>query len=226
VKPAEFQECVSQLKAAFGEKSYPDIRVQGLWKALQMYPDGVLGTVVEKLVVSARSAPLYGDLKEACDFEIRNRKIDGPKLVHKDCAHCGGSGAIEMIGYLNDERITAFGTCDECELGRSHRGKASPTVAALKRMGWEVRRVRANIPAVEGMAASLTAICWNMHKAILDGKPHPDRWHAMLKMMSLTEDEAWEAYELEWKRRMPGRISDKCKQREPGAIHEMGKAVP
>ncbi len=212
----EFDECIGKLRDVFGKAHYSEQRASSLWAGLSHFPNGVLTKAIEGFILSAKSAPLYGDLRDACETVLRSEPKPAWKLIARDCNCCGGNGVVEMIGYLDDKLTTAFASCDLCDYGRSMQGqgpKVVPTHGDLSHKGFELRRVRANIPVVAGMGPGLTALCWSMHKAILEKKSEPELWKTKLGMLGLTPDEAWEAYELEWKTRKPGRINNKCQGR-------------
>jgi hypothetical protein len=145
MQPSEFQENISKLKEAYGERNYPEIRVTGLWKTLSVFAPTVFTKAVDKLILTARTAPLYTELREQCEFEQRNRPrpMEARRELHDECPDCGFNGVIEMIGYLGESRTTTFGSCDSCELGKNNgRGGVCLPVSRLKQMGWAVLRER------------------------------------------------------------------------------------
>jgi hypothetical protein len=148
----EFDRCMSVLVDVFGRTHYADLRRKMLWDALKEYPDGILGAAVEKLVIQARSAPLYAELKDACDTEMRRRPKTMPsRFALKECPDCGTNGVIEMVGYIHDRRTTAFAACDTCEFGRANgRDGVTPPVHVMRKRGWEIRRPKHKFPREQG----------------------------------------------------------------------------
>lgn len=86
----EFVDHIEKLKETYGDKAYPDPRVERIWQWARKIKEPLFKIVVSDAIADCERAPLLGKLKEI----YGNTRQSNPDAHKYHCDYCGGSGWV------------------------------------------------------------------------------------------------------------------------------------
>lgn len=104
---ADFTFHMKRMVDCYGEKSYPDVRVQQIWEWAKRMEPRVFSEIVAKLIGDCDRPPLLQKFQEY--YSIVRQKMPRQKI---DCGFCDGGGFI-----CDDKPLPTAYAC-RCEAGQ------------------------------------------------------------------------------------------------------------
>lgn len=125
--PSEFKTGMDRIRNVFGDKAYPEERVDLIWQETRRLTAGEFATIVGELIAAQAAPPLIGKFREAMAYMnsknsgIRKQEREDWRNRQKPCRLCGKTGWVQAERVV-DGSLYAFRChcpCGEELLSRS-----------------------------------------------------------------------------------------------------------
>lgn len=121
----QFDEAIARLKGVYGERNYPDERMDLWFEKVREMPFAVFFGIVKSTIASHMGqAPSLDAMLEYGGKSVREWREDRKRLVEAaiarepDCKWCKKSGVVEAVPHSPKNHNSCYFNCPYCEVSR------------------------------------------------------------------------------------------------------------